>query len=123
MLKNQKYKVQQPTLDTEFALNEFWAKSTFSIWHVNNRGLISHCAALVARLQLTKSKPTLICLNETFLDDAIENIDIEGYTLVCRRDRIYGKVERRCGGVAVYGSAKVADSMTLIHKSVIHGDT
>ena len=58
--------------------------------------------------------------NETFLDQSVGDVDIEGYAVVGRRDRSYGNDDRRCGGVAVYVQAEIVDSMTLLHKSPDH---
>ena len=58
--------------------------------------------------------PQIICLNETFLDQTIGDVDIEGYVLVARWDRSYER-----GGVCVYASSSISQKVTLVHKSVI----
>ena len=86
----------------------------FSVLHVNIRGFMSKVAELTARLRLLKSSPTLVCLNETFLDASTKEVELEGYVLVARRDRRDG---RQCGGVAVFALASQADYVTLVKDS------
>jgi hypothetical protein len=72
-------------------------------------------------------KPTIICINETFFDESIKDVMLEGYVLIGRRDR---QDVRKCGGVAVFALALQADQITLVHKSasseriwvIIHSD-
>ena len=92
--------------------------SKLVLWHVNIQGMISSAAELVARLRMSKIKPTIICINETFLDASIGDCPLEGYRLIGRRDRRWNLIdERKCGGVAVYGLTEQADSMTLLKYS------
>ena len=88
--------------------------NTFDILHVNIRGLLSHVAELTARLRLMEVKPVLLCINETFLDPSVEEVDVEGYTIVARRDRCNGQ---KCGGVAVYALASRANHVTFLERS------
>ena len=69
-----------------------------TIMHVNIQGLRSHLAELCAVVRLCSTPPDIICINETFLDDAVESIEIEGFTVVGRRDRSHGGDDRKCGG-------------------------
>ena len=98
---------------------DFWQKSNFVLWHVNIRGLISHRAELTARIRMAKKKPQILCLNETFLDASVKDgvVEIEGYSIVGRRDRRDG---RKCGGVAVYVQSQMAASVTLMQDSDTH---
>ena len=86
----------------------------FTILSVNIRGLISHLAELAASIRLMPSPPSLVCLHETFLNRSIEDICLEGYQLVARRDRDDG---RKCGGVAVFAEASIAERVTLLERS------
>ena len=52
---------------------------------------------LVGYLMLMKKRPSILCLNETFLDKSIGDVVIEGYTLASRLDLKDG---RQCGGIA-----------------------
>ena len=38
-----------------------------------------------------KNKPDLVCVNETFLNQSVEDIALEGYAVVGRRDRCDGR--------------------------------
>ena len=42
----------------------------FSLLHCNIRGFISHRAELEGQLRLLPTLPSVICLNETFLDES-----------------------------------------------------
>jgi hypothetical protein len=72
-------------------------------------------------------KPSIICLNETFLDVSIQSISLEGYELIGRRDRRDG---RECGGVAMFALGIQANNVTLLHESksserlwaIVHSD-
>ena len=75
-----------------------FADNTFSVLLVNIRGFKSHRAELEARICLMEEQPTLICLNETWLDKSTEEIAMSGYKCVRRLDRRDG---RDGGGVAV----------------------
>ena len=75
---------------------------------------MSSLAELVARLRSMKVKPTLICLNETWLDPSTKKIELEGYVLISRRDRQDG---RKCGGVAVLALENRAASVSELRKS------
>jgi hypothetical protein len=66
---------------------------------------------------MAKKKPQILSLNETFLDNSVGEVNIEGYSMIGRRDRSDG---RKCGGVAVYAQAHVAECVTLMRKSIDH---
>ena len=65
----------------------------FSILHCNIRGFLSHRAELEGHLRLLPEAPALICINETFLDDSVDDgvVFLGGYKLVARRDRHDGR--------------------------------
>ena len=80
------------------------------MWQLNLRGWAIHSAELTARLRLAqteKTAPDLFCLNETLLDRTTENLLLEGYTLVARRDR--GDGQGGGGGVAVFARQALAN--------------
>ena len=56
-------------------------------------------AELSARFRLMVSKPSVLCLTETWADKGFPSMRIEGCTLISRRDRADG---RQGGGVAVF---------------------
>ena len=58
-----------------------------TIFHINIRELLSHAAELEAQIQLMEERPSIITLNERFLDNSVEDFTISGYILVSRRDR------------------------------------
>ena len=58
--------------------------------------------------------PALVCLNETFLDQSVENVPLEVYDVVAHRDRTDG---RKGGGVAVYASTSLANRATMVVRS------
>ena len=62
----------------------------FHILFYNIQGLLSHVAELTAVIRQSKIMPSILCFNETFLDESIEDVCIEGYTIIARRDRADG---------------------------------
>ena len=54
--------------------------------HVNIRGWRSHCDELSAYLNLLEHKPTLVAINESFVNRSVLVV-LPGYVLVGRRDR------------------------------------
>ena len=97
-----------------------------SIMHVNVQGWISNSTELTACIRMTDPKPLLVCCNETFLNQSIEEISLEGYSLVGRRDRR----DQFGGGVAIFAATAHAGRVTLVHESeeaerlwcIIHSD-
>ena len=61
-------------------------------------------------IRFSRVTPSLVCLNETFLDVSVKDVLLEGYELIARRDRDDG---RKGGGVAVYAHSSVANGVTL----------
>ena len=92
----------------------------------NIRGWASHSADLVATIRLTKNPPIMVCVNETFLNKAVEDVSLEGYALLGRRDRR----DQDGGGVLVFGLPEHEERITLVKTSdeaermwfVIHSD-
>ena len=93
---------------------DLWKPAKFSILHLNIRGFLKKCAELTARLRSMKVKPTMVCLNETFLNKSVQEVTLEGNTLVGRRDRQDG---RKCGGGAAFAKKEVSGSITLLEAS------
>ena len=83
-----------------------------NVWHINIQGLRSHVAELVARLRMSEQPPQVICLNETFLDQSVGEVELEGYVNIARWDRA---AER--GGVCIYARQDIAQQVTLLSKS------
>ena len=78
--------------------------------HLNLRGYLSHIAETTAILRGMEQKPFLVTLNETFLNKAIEHVELEGYQLLARRDR----EGQWGGGVLVFVLDKYAPRVTLV---------
>jgi hypothetical protein len=95
-------------------LTSFRSNVKLSIFHINIRSLSGHLAELTARINLLPELPTLICINETWLDKSIENIALAGYNVVGRHDRQDG---RQGGGVILFARDCYANNVTLIEKS------
>ena len=98
--------------------------SLISILHCNIRSIKKHLGELQHRLDTLK--PTLLALNETWLDDSTEQLSIPGYILISRRDR---SKTSNCGGIALYARAsdnfvvKLADSESAeLTWAVIHSN-
>ena len=81
--------------------------------HINLRGYVSHIAEVTALLRGMVNKPFLVTLNETFLTKSIENVQLEGYQVLVRRDR-EGKWG---GGVLVFVLDEYAPRVTLVENS------
>jgi hypothetical protein len=100
----------------------------FNILFVNIRGFVSHLAELTGMLRLYTVLPEIVCLNETFLNRSIEDVELEGYSVVARRDRKDG---RQGGEVLMFARRDVANHITLIEESqtaervwlIIHAET
>lgn len=56
-----------------------------NIVSINLRSILAHRAELEARL--AELKPHIVCIQETWLDDGVENPEVDGYKIVSRRDR------------------------------------
>ena len=101
---------------------------SFCVWHNNIRGFAKNAIQLAARIRLAERKPDLVCLNESFLDEATEEVVLEGYVVVARLDRQDG---RKQGGVLVFARAELENAVTCVKKCtdcervwlVVHTDT
>ena len=85
-----------------------------SILHLNIRGFTSHQKELEARIELMTSSPTIVCLNETFLDQSFRSIFLDGYTLVSRRDR---QDNSSWGSIYCFALDDFASSIVLVGTS------
>ena len=65
---------------------------------VNIRSILTHRAELEARLRDTRAH--IVCIQETWLDESVECLHIEGYKVVSRRDRT-GTSKDGYGGILV----------------------
>ena len=81
--------------------------------HYNLRGYLSHIAEATALLRTMASKPSLVMFNETFLTQAIPDIELEGYMLLARRDR----EGQWGGGVAVFVLTEQFANATVVEIS------
>ena len=84
-----------------------------TVMHVNIRGFLTHIAETTAMIRNLPKKPSLVVLNETFLTKAVEDVQIEGYVLLARRDR----GEQWGGGVAVFVQAGQVANASVVEVS------
>ena len=89
----------------------------FSIFHCNIRWFLSHRAELERQLYLLRALPNIVCLNETFLDESVDRIELGCCTLVSRRDRDDG---RSGGGIAVFVRHNFAGQVILREHNETH---
>jgi len=82
------------------------------VWHINIQGLRSHVAELAARLRMREQTPHVLCYNETFLEESVEDVQIESYMAIASWDRA-----KERGGVCVNTRQDVAQQVTLLQKS------
>ena len=82
--------------------------------HPNIRDFVSHQAELEARIRLMPSLPSVICLNETFLDKSIRTISLNGYMLVSRRDR---QDDSGWGGICCFARNDFASNIVHVETS------
>ena len=68
-----------------------------------------------------ESKPSVLCLTETWADKGLPSLRTEGYTLISLRDRDDGRLG---GGVVVFALEKLAHRVTLLERSwvIMHSD-
>ena len=97
------------------AAQTLFRADVISILFYNIQGMLSHLPELVASIRLSETRPSLVCIVETFLDVSVENVDLEGYDEVARRDRDDG---RKGGGVVVYACKDISSRIVLLEKSV-----
>jgi hypothetical protein len=74
-------------------------------------------AELCAVIRIMTAAPDVVCVNETFLDKGVEDVQLEGYLVVGRRDRSYSGDERRCGGIIVFARTEIAEHVSLMSMS------
>ena len=93
--------------------------SSFTIDSIHNSITILHCNIRSLRNQVNFDqlqhrvntiKPTLLALNETWLDESHPDVQIHGYTLVSRRDR---STNANRGGVALYARTELNCTVKL----------
>ena len=101
--------------DKEVDMNEVFTDHKMSMLQVNMRGYISHIAEIAAMIRLMACKPFIVSLNETFLTRAIEHVELEGYTVLCRHDRS----DQWGGGVLVFVLDEFFERVTLLEKSTV----
>ena len=82
---------------------------------INIRNIIAHKAELEARLAVLK--PHIACIQETWLDDSVENVEIDGYTVVSRRDRTQ-TAKDGYGGVLILAREDIGNNVAELKKSL-----
>ena len=87
----------------------------FSLLQCNIRGFLSHRAELEGQLRLLPSVPSMVCLNETFLDESVsdDKLWLSGYRLLSRRDRC----GRTGGGIACFAADRFIEHVALLEHS------
>ena len=80
---------------------------------LNLRSYISHIAETTALLRAMEEQPFLVCLNETFLNKAMEHVELEGYEVLARRDR----QGQWGGGILVFVLDEYFARVTLVAES------
>ena len=76
------------------------------VWSINCRKFLTRKAEIEARLR--NSNVDIVCLQETWLSDSVEEISLSGYSSVGRIDRALGP---KCGygGIAVFARTNITD--------------
>ena len=75
---------------------------------------MSHVAVLTAVIRLMAHKPDVICVNEAFLNGTIEHVNIEGSSLIARRDI---SDRRKCYGIAAFALSYISQRVTSVDNS------
>ena len=73
-----------------------------------------HLDELAARVRAADTRPHMILITETWLGQAIEEVPLEGYFLVSRRDR---DTDSERGGVLVLVLQELADRVVALIQS------
>ena len=89
------------------------------IMHVNEHGLRNHLAEISAVVRVSDVTPDIECINETFLDDGVEHMELEGCFFAGRRDKKYRNDYRICGGIITYVNAGIAEHVARMHISEV----
>ena len=76
-------------------LGLLWGVSVAQSQIQENVAMKEQVAELTATIRLLGKCAALVCLNETFLDPSVEEVFVEGFSLVARRDWDDGRVWRR----------------------------
>ena len=87
------------------------------IWQVNIQGLMTkkrRLDELAARVRAADTRPHMILITETWLGQAVEEVCLEGYSVISRRDR---DEESERGGVLVLVQQDLADRVVELEKS------
>ena len=87
--------------------------------NANIRGFLTHRAELEGQLRLLVDYPAIICLNETFLDESVndDQLWLGGYKLVSRRDRGDG---RAGGGILCFVINRCVQQVVFLEHSQEH---
>ena len=92
-----------PSEPRHIFINTTFSNLGFTKYYVNMRSIICAEKRALLSADLENHKPDLVALTETWLDDSIEVLDIPGYNLVSRRDRVKARTSGlNYGGIALY---------------------
>ena len=95
-------------MDKGYALNHV---NDDLILHVNLEGFKSYAVDVEAEIALLERMPGIVLLDETKLDEIAE---LDGYILICERNRVFDTKER---GIEVFARKDKAAHVTLLGKS------
>ena len=90
--------------------------NSFTLSHANIHGFTAHRAELSLFCSLA-GHPGLIALNETLLDESVQNVSLDGYVLVSRLDRRSGG---SWGGICLFACQDFARSVSHLGDSDTH---
>ena len=76
---------------------------------------VTHIIETIATLRKMKVQLIIVSLNETFLTKAIENVELEGYQVLARRNR----KSKWGGGVLVFVLEEYYQRVTLVEQSAL----
>jgi hypothetical protein len=85
--------------------------NSFTLMHCNIRGWLSHSDELYGHIR-HQNFPSIVALNETLLDNSVQDPALPGYELVGRHE---SAATRR--GIAVYALKELAPDVVLVSKS------
>ena len=88
--------------------------NSLTLLHCNIRGWLSHKDELFGHMQFMDPLPSLVLLNETLLNNSVQDPTLVNYELVGRHE---GAATRR--GVAVYAHKAIAPDIVLLMKSPV----
>ena len=82
------------------------------ILYANIRSLNALGGELYARISLFPSLPQIVCLTESWLNDAVSHPQLHGYTVLARKDSV-----QQAGGVIIFVLDSLISSCSLLLES------